>query len=341
MKTRIFPYSITVFLLIALIVVAYPHSSVLAQDCVDEKGNKIECPPKEPPIDPPKDPGNPPAQEDQNNNPNSPNTVILDTPTPTATDTPKPTETKVPTATATKPVMCDCSNAVASVGGQPGSSNPPPVPVPDPAPLFPWLMAGGGVLIGLVLGALTGPAVMGGSLFPPAPRPDPPPMGGGSSFGDDESTRFVKLERPADPATTGAEKQDFGDDGSALFVKVDRTTDHKSAPFRLQSAAQVTEVHVLGYDDTHKKEIVGSATTGDVSGSLGISPHLKGGPHIKQDGSTGEFMKQDDPSILDSSSQPDLNPGEDHSSRLDNSSQPDLGADSPGSEHMKKWDDHD
>ena len=266
MKTRLFPYSIALFLLMALAVVAYPGSSAFAQDCDDPKTPDIkeECKPK--------DPGNPPPQDDPNNNPNSANTVITETPTPTATP-PKPTETKVPTGTATKPVA-------APAGSQPDSADPPALPNPDPAPFAPWLIGLAGILIGLFLGALGGPAIFGGSLFPRAPAPT---GGGGTSFGDDESTRFVKWSRGSGaPGEHIKEMSSGSDDESTLFVKLDGNTADLPAHFRMQSTGQVTEVHVRGYEEGHQKEVIGSATTSEVTGP---QTHQKSGGPADQDGS--------------------------------------------------------
>lgn len=286
---------------IVLVIAVLPQSFAHAQDCVDDNKKPIECPTKELPKDPPpQDPGNPPPQNNpNNNNQNSANTVIPATATftPTSTDTPKPTETKIPTATATKPVVCNCTNANPVPGGQPDSSNPPILPAPDPAPFSAWLTGLAGILIGLVLGALGGPAIFGGRTQPTA-RPDPAPMGGGgSAFGNNASGYPVKWEAPVDSAATGAEKQVFGDDESTRFVKLDG---------RAPSTRQVTEVHVRGYDPGHQKEIVGSATA---SSDLGGSSFHK---------DVGENLKQDNPaSILDNTSQSDMGSGGEHMKKLD------------------------
>lgn len=301
MKSRDLKFLLLSVVISLIVIAAFPQSRAHAQDCVDEDKNPIKCPTKEPPKDPPpQDPGNPPPQNNpNNNNQNSANTIILATATftPTSTFTPKPTETKIPTATATKPVVCNCTNANPVTGGQAESSNPPAVPVPDPAPFSPWLTGLAGILIGLVLGALGGPAIFGGRTQP-IPRPDPAPMGGGgSSFGNNVSAYPVKWEAPGDSAATGAEKQDFGDDESTRFVKLDG-----QAP----STRQVSEVHVRGYDPGHQKEIVGSATA---SSDLGGSSFHKG---------VGEHLKQDDPaSILDNTSQSDMGSGGEHMKKLD------------------------
>jgi hypothetical protein len=81
------------------------------------------------------------------------------TPSPTATDTAEPTATEpAPSATAA-PVMANSALvATPSCGSPAPASSPSPTPAPSGGlgSLFPWLMGGGGLILGLGVGFFTG-----------------------------------------------------------------------------------------------------------------------------------------------------------------------------------------
>ncbi len=142
MKTRGVFWSLSICSLIVLtLVLSIPQQSARAA-C----GIAVPCPPA------PGGGGGDTGEKEKHKKPTATDVPPTDTPTATPTDTPTATPTETPTATPT-------ATALACVIPPAAAANPPdPNPQPGAAdsPVLPWILGGGGLIIGLGLGFVTG-----------------------------------------------------------------------------------------------------------------------------------------------------------------------------------------
>ena len=228
MKSREISFALLALGMSFFVATAFSHSHARAQDCgYDTKKNPIPCP------------------EDQGGKKKKKTPIVYPSYTPTPTDTPKPTDTPVPTATGTQAANCiDCPNGAPGTGGQSGSPNEQ-APNPVAGRWLPWLIGFGGILLGLVVGAIAGAYI---------------------------SRRRGQETSPAAPTLHDEAGHEI-DYESTLFIKLHGDSLLRFQP-RLSTANQLSKVEVRAYDPVHKKEIVGSTTP---SSELGSSlPQEKG-----------------------------------------------------------------